>query len=147
MAASLAWKAQLRGEPVAWILARPSSFFPPDLHAGGIDLEALAVVRVPDAAAAARAADKLLRSGAFGLVLLDDLVDRDVLGHALHARVVEVGGRRRSVETLVRDELVAVQTPQAFRRSSLVAAHAEGAEATDDEIRAVVDWVFEKDAA
>lgn len=71
MAASLAWKAQLRGEPVAWILARPSSFFPPDLHAGGIDLEALVVVRAPDAAAAARAADKLLRSGAFGLVLLD----------------------------------------------------------------------------
>lgn len=36
------------------------------------------------------------------------------------------------VETLDRDELVAVQTPQAFRASVLRAAHAEGAEASDD---------------
>lgn len=70
-AASLVWKAQQQGEPVAWINARPSSFFPPDLDAGGIDVAALVVVRVPGAAAAARAADKLLRSGAFGLVLVD----------------------------------------------------------------------------
>lgn len=69
--ASLVWKAQQRGEPVAWINARASSFFPPDLHAGGIDVGALVVVRVPGASSAARAADKLLRSGAFGLVVLD----------------------------------------------------------------------------
>jgi 2-C-methyl-D-erythritol 4-phosphate cytidylyltransferase len=36
------------------------------------------------------------------------------------------------VETLDRDALVAVQTPQAFRASALRAAHASGAEATDD---------------
>jgi 2-C-methyl-D-erythritol 4-phosphate cytidylyltransferase len=36
------------------------------------------------------------------------------------------------VETLDRSELVAVQTPQAFRASVLRAAHAGGAEATDD---------------
>ncbi|MCU1486024.1 MAG: ispD [Actinomycetia bacterium] len=36
------------------------------------------------------------------------------------------------VETLDRSELVAVQTPQAFRASALRAAHAGGAEATDD---------------
>jgi len=70
-AASLLWKAQQRGEPAAWINARHSSFFPPDLGAGGIDLAALVVVRVADASSAARAADKLLRSGAFGLVILD----------------------------------------------------------------------------
>lgn len=70
-AASLLWKAQQRGEPAAWINARNSSFFPPDLGAGGIDLGALVVVRVADASSAARAADKLLRSGAFGLVVLD----------------------------------------------------------------------------
>lgn len=35
-------------------------------------------------------------------------------------------------ETPVRDRLVAVQTPQAFRAASLRAAHASGAEATDD---------------
>ncbi|HYC54623.1 MAG TPA: recombinase A [Candidatus Binatia bacterium] len=69
--ADLLWKAQHRGEPCAWISAQASSFFPPDLHASGIDLAALPFIRTPDAAAAARAADKLLRSGAFGLVLLD----------------------------------------------------------------------------
>ena len=36
------------------------------------------------------------------------------------------------VETLPRPELVAVQTPQAFRAGVLRAAHAGGAEATDD---------------
>lgn len=36
------------------------------------------------------------------------------------------------VATLVRDDLVAVQTPQAFLASSLRAAHARGGDATDD---------------
>lgn len=36
------------------------------------------------------------------------------------------------VETLARDELVAVQTPQAFRAEVLRAAHASGETATDD---------------
>jgi len=38
----------------------------------------------------------------------------------------------RVVATLDRSALVAVQTPQAFRREALVAAHAAGGEATDD---------------
>jgi 2-C-methyl-D-erythritol 4-phosphate cytidylyltransferase len=36
------------------------------------------------------------------------------------------------VETLAREELIAVQTPQAFRREVLERAHAEGGDATDD---------------
>ena len=36
------------------------------------------------------------------------------------------------VETLEREELVAVQTPQAFRREVLERAHADGGDATDD---------------
>jgi 2-C-methyl-D-erythritol 4-phosphate cytidylyltransferase len=36
------------------------------------------------------------------------------------------------VETLSREELVAVQTPQAFRRDVLERAHAHGGDATDD---------------
>jgi 2-C-methyl-D-erythritol 4-phosphate cytidylyltransferase len=36
------------------------------------------------------------------------------------------------VETLAREELVAVQTPQAFRREVLERAHAKGGDATDD---------------
>ena len=47
-------------------------------------------------------------------------------------QVVEVDGRRRVTATLDRSSLVAVQTPQGFRREALVAAHATGAEATDD---------------
>jgi 2-C-methyl-D-erythritol 4-phosphate cytidylyltransferase len=38
----------------------------------------------------------------------------------------------RVVDTLSRDTLVAVQTPQAFRGDALRAAHATGADATDD---------------
>ena len=37
-----------------------------------------------------------------------------------------------AVATLNRDELVAVQTPQAFRREALLAAHKSGLDATDD---------------
>jgi len=36
------------------------------------------------------------------------------------------------IETVPRDDLVAVQTPQAFRRSVLQAAHAHGGLDTDD---------------
>jgi 2-C-methyl-D-erythritol 4-phosphate cytidylyltransferase len=36
------------------------------------------------------------------------------------------------VETVPRDDLVVVQTPQAFRADLLRAAHAPGAEGTDD---------------
>jgi 2-C-methyl-D-erythritol 4-phosphate cytidylyltransferase len=46
---------------------------------------------------------------------------------------VSVSGEQTFVtETLERDELVAVQTPQAFRRELLVRAHASGADASDD---------------
>lgn len=43
-----------------------------------------------------------------------------------------VGPENRVVTTLERDELVAVQTPQAFRAAVLRAAHELGGEATDD---------------
>lgn len=73
--ADLLWKAQQRGEPAVWISghdeAHEESFFPPDFKDFGIDLEALPFIRTKTAAAAARGADKLLRSGAFGLVVLD----------------------------------------------------------------------------
>ena len=47
------------------------SFYPPDVADNGVDLAALVVVRVGDATTAARAAERLLHSGAFGLVVLD----------------------------------------------------------------------------
>ena len=71
LATSMVLDAQRQAETVAWITSNNSSFFPLDVAAGGVDLEALAVVRVPDAPAVARAADRLARSGAFGLLVLD----------------------------------------------------------------------------
>jgi recombination protein RecA len=56
---------------VAWVTRGASCFFPPDVAANGVDLEALVVVRVVDSQAVARAADMLLRSGGFGLLVLD----------------------------------------------------------------------------
>lgn len=64
-------EAQREGEPVAWIMGPEGSFYPPDVADSGVDLAALVVVRVPDQAAATRAAERLLRSGAFGLITLD----------------------------------------------------------------------------
>jgi len=63
--------AQLAGDRAAWVGLPGSSFFPPDVGDGGIDLAALPVVRARDARTAARAADHLLRSGGFGLVVID----------------------------------------------------------------------------
>jgi len=63
--------AQRGGEPVAWISATHAVFFPPDAAACGVDLATLVVVQAKDGAMAGRAADVLLRSGAFGLVVLD----------------------------------------------------------------------------
>ncbi len=71
LAFGLVLDAQTRGEPVAWLSGAGSCFFPPDADDSGVDLEALVVVRAPDACAAVRAADQLARSGAFGLLVID----------------------------------------------------------------------------
>jgi recombination protein RecA len=85
VATGLVLQAQQAREPVAWI-ARAATFFPPDLAESGVDLEALVVVRAPPLASGGGgpetppprwlaqqlgAAERLLRSGAFGLVVLD----------------------------------------------------------------------------
>jgi recombination protein RecA len=64
-------EAQEQGEAVAWVGRWQSTFYPPDVADAGVDLAALPVVRAPDVLAAARAADLLVRSGAFGLLVLD----------------------------------------------------------------------------
>ncbi len=64
-------EAQRQAEPAAWITSRGSIFFPPDAADCGIDLSALVIVRTRDNLAAARAAEHLLRSAAFGLLVLD----------------------------------------------------------------------------
>jgi len=81
--------AQLAGEPVAWVTASAATFFPPDAAAGGVDLSALVVVRTGEARTAGRAADVLLRSGAYGLVILD-LGLGAVLSTPLQGRLVQL---------------------------------------------------------
>ena len=73
-AAYLVRQAQAQGEIVAWIQPREGALFPPDLHDAGIDLRALVVIHVPPQAGThgiPRAAEILLQSGAYGLVVLD----------------------------------------------------------------------------
>jgi hypothetical protein len=48
-----------------------SFFYPPDAARGGTDLSALVVVRLVKAESISRAGEKLLRSGGFGVVVLD----------------------------------------------------------------------------
>lgn len=71
LAVGVVLDAQLRGETVAWVTGRHSHFFPPDVAACGVDLDALPVVRLPHGADIPRAADLLARSSAFGLIVLD----------------------------------------------------------------------------
>ncbi|MBZ5640143.1 MAG: recombinase A [Acidobacteriia bacterium] len=91
----LVLEAQRRREPVAWIGRKESPFFPPDVADAGIDLAALPVVWAPDATAAAGAADLLIRSGAFGLVVMD-LGARDLLPLAVQARLAGLARQHRA---------------------------------------------------
>lgn len=94
-AASLILQAQQQGEPSAWIAAGDSIFFPPDLAHSGIDLAALPVVRVTSSIAAARAADRLLRSGAFAVVVLD-LQTQAFLHAAVQTRLAALAKRHHT---------------------------------------------------
>jgi recombination protein RecA len=71
LAFGLVREAQIRGEPAGWVTSMESFFYPPDAVYGGIDLAALAVIRVLHAVTIPRAGEKLLRSGGFGLIVLD----------------------------------------------------------------------------
>ncbi len=84
LAIDLVLEAQQQGEPVAWISTRESTFFPPDAAANGVDLGALPVVHANSGRTAGRAADRLLRSGAFALIIID-------LGRAERGRAAGVG--------------------------------------------------------
>lgn len=64
-------EAQERGEPVGWVTSTESSFYPPDAAQSGADLAALVVIRLPQRESIPRAGEKLLRSGGFGLIVLD----------------------------------------------------------------------------
>lgn len=71
LAFGLVRQTQERGEPVGWVTGMARAFYPPDAAQGGTDLAALVVVRLSAAENIARAGEKLLRSGGFGLIVLD----------------------------------------------------------------------------
>lgn len=71
-ALGLVREAQAQGEISVWVTSDDALFFPPDAAQGGIDLDRLPVVSVPRQHVA-RAVDRLARSGAFGLIVVDIL--------------------------------------------------------------------------
>lgn len=128
LAASLVVEAQMLGEPVAWIERTRGVLFPPDLAAAGVDLDALVLVRVgEDPYGGPRAAELLLRSGAFGLVVIDIAhvttpqarateawVGRLASLARLHeSRVVVIGGRPVSAPALGTLVSVRIETRRA----------------------------------
>ena len=118
LAFSMILEAQQYGEPAAWITARPAAdaveasvFYPPDAYDNGIDLAALPVVRVPGVIAAFSAADLLLRSGGFGLIVADLGVPPAVPAMAL-ARLAGLARRHHTA-------MLFLTRPAAVSRGSL----------------------------
>lgn len=62
--------AQQKEEPCAWLTSASGMFFPPDLARAGVDLGALVIVRA-SFTDRLRAAERLLQSGGFGLLVID----------------------------------------------------------------------------
>jgi len=94
-AVSLVLEAQLQGEPAAWIATAGSTFYPPDVAASGVDLAALPVVRTADTPVALRAADHLLRSGAFAALILD-VGDHYAMRIAVQSRLAGLAKKHRT---------------------------------------------------
>jgi recombination protein RecA len=102
LAMSLVLDAQAAGEPVAWLCSDSSSFYPPDAAESGVDLDALLVVRVsankserPLVQQLAGAAERLLRSGALGLVVLDLAADAQ-LSQTAQSRLLGLAQRHHA---------------------------------------------------
>ncbi len=89
LAAELVRHAHERRESVAWISAHPDIFYPPDAADNGIDLAALPVIFARSGQEAFRSAEILLRSGAFGLIVID-LGDKNNVPPAYQGRVVRL---------------------------------------------------------
>jgi hypothetical protein len=71
LSAAVVFEAQQSGRCAAWVTTRADLPLAEDLAAWGIDLRALLFVRAPDARAAGRAAERLLRTGAWAAVVLE----------------------------------------------------------------------------
>jgi hypothetical protein len=74
-----------------------STAFPPALAAAGVELERLLIVPVSDPLGAARAADILLRSGAFSVVVMPALPSGRGTGSATWTRLASLAHRANAV--------------------------------------------------
>ena len=116
-------EAQAAAEPVCWITLGEATFYPPDAADGGVDLSALVVVRAVSAASAARAAEKVLRSGAFGLVVMDLCSPSGAsaeLATAIQGRLVTLAQTHDAAIVCITDK-----TPDSASLGSLVSLRAE----------------------
>jgi recombination protein RecA len=97
-AASLVRRAQIERETTAWIQREDGLLFPPDLEEAGVDLGALVVVRIPLSSGDGmfRAAEILLGSGAFGLVILDIRDTRPRIPASVQGRLLSAAREHRS---------------------------------------------------
>jgi len=95
-ASELILAAQQADEPVGWISARSSIFYPPDMAENGVDISAISVVSVSGEREAAWACDLLIRSGAFGFVIVDLEAARR-LTDASVARLIHLSRRHGTV--------------------------------------------------
>ena len=108
-ASALSWtfdlilEAQQAQEPIAWIAACDSFFYPPDVAANGVDVATIAVVRLSNGRDAARCSEKLIASGGFGLVVVD-LGNQFWLKPALQSRLSHAC-REQSATVLLLGEL------------------------------------------
>ena len=66
-----AQRDEARYGPPAWVGSTGSLFFPPDAVRAGVSPERLVLLRLPSPSARFHAATTLVRSGAFGLVVVD----------------------------------------------------------------------------
>ena len=124
---SLVREAQQHGEPVGWVTSVDSFFYPPDVARGGTDLSALVVVRLAKVESIPRAGEKLLRSGGFGVVVLD--LGAGDIPMPLQSRLTGLAHRHHSALICLTEKSGA-----AFSLGSLVSlrAHAEKRRTTDN---------------
>jgi recombination protein RecA len=117
-------EAQRRRAPAAWISVGRSSFYPPDMAENGVDLSALPVIWTADPTSAGRAADWLLRSSAFGLIIID-MQGGGRLPPGLQGRLVQLARKHRAA-------LICLTGNAADPMGSLVSLRAEASwEKTD----------------
>ena len=130
LAFQLVLEAQRRNEPTVWVTGQTSAFYPPDAAEAAIDLDALIVVRVSDNRRSARAADALLRSGGFGLVVLDLGADTRGLSPPMQSRLVGLAKKHRAA-------LICLTEKETHRPSigSLVSIRAEALRKRDRDDR------------